>query len=143
MDDLDMRRFDINNNRYKEHKDGTYFAKGAWRSNPKTELALEQQYGWFKQASEEYVGTNRHPDGCFRCPRCKLQHYVPDTFDFLCSPCSTIVADHPKATDAQKEGIKYWTEKSRTYWSSSRVPDPEIEARLAYRDEVTRSDDNA
>ena len=140
MDDLDTRRFDINNNRYKEKEDGTYFAKSNWRSNPSTQKELEQQYFWFKQASEEYVGTNRHPDGCFKCPRCKLQHYTPDTFEFLCDPCSTIVADHPRATEAQRQGIKYWAEKSRAYWSVNSIPDPEIEARLAYRDAITRGD---
>ena len=143
MDDLDTRRLDINNNRYKEREDGMFFDRGSWRKKPETDDQKMRQCFYVMRQTEGYTDTNRHMDGCFQCPRCRLWHYVPDTFEFLCSPCSTIVANHPKATEAQKEGIKYWSEKSRVYWSVNRVSDPEIEARLAYRDALTRGEDDA
>ena len=141
MDDLDTKRFDINNNHYKEREDGMFFDRGSWRKKPETEKELIWQSFLIARQLEEYTDTNRHPDGCFQCPRCRLWHYTCDTFEFLCSPCSEIVANHPKATEAQKEGIKYWAEKSRVYWSVNRVDDPELQARLAYRDELTRGND--
>lgn len=133
-------RYDINNNRYKEREDGSYWAglssNMSWRKPPTNDKDLDQQYLWFKVSTQEYVETTRHPDGCFKCPRCKCYHYILDNYDLLCDTCVDIVLTHEKATQLQIEGIKLWQAKKKLYWSVNRVEDAEIEARLLLRDKL-------
>jgi hypothetical protein len=133
-------RYDINNNRYKEKEDGSYWAglsnNMSWRKPPVTETNHRHQYEWFKASTQEYVLNNRHPDGCFKCPRCKLHHYIPDNFELLCDTCVDIVLEHSNATPEQVEGIKLWQQKKKLYWSANRVEDKDIEERLLLRDKL-------
>ena len=133
-------RYDINNNRYKE-KDNNSFWAGAtgnmsWRKPPVTDTEWGKQFCWFQHSTQEYVLNNRHPDGCFKCPRCKLYHYIPDNYELLCDTCVNIVLKHSNATPEQIEGIKLWQQKKKLYWSANRVKDKDIEARLLLRDKL-------
>lgn len=133
-------RYDINNNRYKEKEGGSYWAgisnNLSWRKPPTNDRDLDQQYLWFRASTQEYVETNRHPDGCFKCPRCKCYHYIPDNYDLLCDTCVNIVIEHVNTTTKQLEGIKLWCNKKALYWSTNRVEDKDIEERLLLRDKL-------
>lgn len=133
-------RYDINNNRYKEKEDGSYWAglsnQKSWRKPPVTSQDEAAQYIWFQHSTQEYVLNNKHPDGCFKCPRCKLHHYIPDNYELLCDTCVDIVLTSAKATPKQLEGIKLWQQKKKLYWSANRVDDKDIEERLLLRDKL-------
>lgn len=131
---MTTERFDVNNNRYKEDESNQYFANKAWRKQPKTEKDFIEQYIWFKTSTQEYVETTRHPDGCFKCPRCKLYHYTPDNYDLLCDPCISILLEHPKTTEQQLINIKEWCTKKKLHWSGQ--VDEDILERLELRDKL-------
>lgn len=135
---IDIIRYDVNNNRYKEQDDGSYWAglsnNMSWRKAPTTDKDFEHQYLWFCTSTQEYVSSTRHPDGCFKCPRCKCYHYVPDNYELLCDTCVSIVIDHPKAKPEQVEGIKLWNNKKRAHWSGN--IDADIVDRLQLRDKL-------
>ncbi len=136
---MDNSRYDVNNNRYKEDESGQYFANRAWRKEPKTEKEITEQYLWFKASTQEYIETTRHPDGCFKCSRCKLWHYVPDNYDLLCDPCVSILLNHPKTTPEQLDGIKQWCIKKKQHWGGQL--DADILERLELRDKLISETD--
>ena len=138
-DKLDAR-YNINNNNYKEKDEGSYWAglsnNMSWRKAPRNIKEVEQQYLWFIASTQEYVETTRHPDGCFKCPRCKCYHYIPDNYELLCDTCVNILLEHINTTTKQLEGIKLWCNKKALYWSANRVEDKDIEERLYLRDKL-------
>jgi hypothetical protein len=65
----------------------------------------------------DHERCNCHFDGCFVCPRCRKNHFIPDNFDLLCDACAEIVLFHPNASDDFRNNIITWREKAQNHYS--------------------------
>ena len=86
-----------------------------------------------------HAEKNCHPDGCFECPRCRLIHFIPDNYDFLCDTCCDILLSHDRTPQDIKDSILSWRSKARKYYSGEH--DSDIVGRHVLREKMMVSNE--
>jgi hypothetical protein len=111
---------------------GQWWDGRVWRNPAPTDHLV-----WLEKYAV-HDAANCHVDGCFKCPRCRLMHFVPDNFDLLCDGCCNAVLAHPQATQEQIDGIRQWKRMAAEHWRRGGVRSELIQARVDLRERLTR-----
>lgn len=109
--------------------------KGQWwngkdwkKYNDANPADVIQRTLWCMEFQRQDEEAGRHPDGVFTCPRCRMMHFLIDTFDYLCDGCISVLRLHPNTSALVHAGLVKWDELRKNPWA------PEIRARLDERD---------
>ena len=131
--------------KYLEKNDKNQWWDGVtWRnlgtSNSKTSVHTYYRMQAYR-IDDKLHNTNR--DGCFKCPRCYLKHYLPTNYDYLCDFCMELVLTHPKTRQETVQAIQYWKQLAKKIvFKQGGVEDygsEEMQARFEERDALVAS----
>lgn len=118
-----------------ENQNGQWWDGKNWLNYPQQDDAKESNKLIFKRLEwGRLIEEKRcHPEGIFKCHRCRNHHNLVDTFDFLCDGCvNVLLHDCGEFT----ERITSWKERAKLHWSNK--PQQEIAQRIELRDKIMK-----